>query len=397
MERDFMGLSSKNILVAVKEENPDGCKDSAPARGSAMQWSFSNKVCALPQFLSFKGAQEDRPRKTGYDSLTSTGFMTISSAEAFDSKHKSYSGHVQKSSTLDKQGGTHYSVTTYTPQHFDAHSVHRPHEVKILPVASQTNQTISVAMGTPVHQSFLASAGQNVIGSTVNPQPLGGVPVIAPVSIVPCPNSIVGTTELRDASKSSGSPAQLTIFYAGSVCVYDNISPEKAQAIMLLAGNGPSVTPNTTFTTAQVQAPMPRPSAGDGFVGNQFHNRPPCPFLPSPISVTSNAGPQSAAGSSSTNEITAVKSTGTLASPSNKSEPSKAVSSLGSVPATLIPSAVPQARKASLARFLEKRKERVMSASPYASKQSPDCSTPGSEGRSFSMNSAGSSPLPAIN
>lgn len=48
-----------------------------------MQWSFSNKVSALPQFLSFKGAQEDnRPVRTGYDSLSSTGYMTVSASEA---------------------------------------------------------------------------------------------------------------------------------------------------------------------------------------------------------------------------------------------------------------------------------------------------------------------------
>lgn len=31
----------------------------------------------------------------------------------------------------------------------------------------------------------------------------------------------------RDASKPSKAPTQLTIFYAGSVCVYDDVTPEK--------------------------------------------------------------------------------------------------------------------------------------------------------------------------
>lgn len=61
------------------------CFDSvAPLRSSAMQWSFSNKNSALPQLLSFQGAQEEKP-KTGFDSLPSTGLVTITTTGAFDS------------------------------------------------------------------------------------------------------------------------------------------------------------------------------------------------------------------------------------------------------------------------------------------------------------------------
>lgn len=390
MERDFMGLT-------VKKEVLDEPTDPAPARSSAMQWSFSNDVSAHPQYLSFKSAQEDKP-KIGFDSLASTGLVTITTTEAVDSSHRTYSGVTQKNMMLEKQGGTHYTATTFPPHHYDAHSVHRSHGVRVLPVANPTNQ-ISVSMTMPGHKSFISPVGQNLI-STVNSLPGAGAPVASPISAVPSSSAVVGTTDLRGVPKTPPGPAQLTIFYGGSVCVYDNVSPEKAQAIMLLAGNAPPVTPNaTTSTLSPVQAPIPKSPSIDSFVVNQCHNT--TPTLVSPISITSRGGSQSYGVTCNTNGVTINKSIGVLPSPSLKAEPSNVASPIGSFPATLVPSAVPQARKASLARFLEKRKERVISASPYPpnSKQSPECSThtPGLGSRSLSMNSSGSCPPHIIN
>ncbi|XP_060205414.1 protein TIFY 6B isoform X2 [Lycium barbarum] len=319
MERDFMGLK-------VKQEVNEEPTDPAPARCLAMQWSFSNNVSAHPHYLSFKSAEEDKP-KTGFESLASTGLVTITTTEAVDSSHRTYSGVTQN------------LITTVTP----------------------------------------------------------GAPVASPISAVPTSSAVVGTTDLRGAPKTPPGPAQLTIFYAGSVCVYDNVSPEKAQAIMLLAGNAPPVTPNaTTSTLSPLQAPIPKSPSIDSFAVNHSHNT--TPTLASPISMTSHGGSQSAGVSSNANGVTITKSIGVLPSPSLKSEPSKVASSVGSFPATMVPSAVPQARKASLTRFLEKRKERVISASPYPpnNKQSPECSNPGF-GRSLSMNSSGSCPSHVIN
>ncbi|OMO69884.1 Tify [Corchorus olitorius] len=346
-----------------------------------MQLSFSNKVSAGPQFLSFKAGQEDRPRKTAHDHIVSSGFMAIPTA---DGNQKPYSDSTQK------QGGkNHYTVTTYGLQQFDGHQLHRPQEVRLFPVSSQPNQTITVSMSTPF-QSPLGSTGQNIIGNPINQQPFTGVPIMAaPVSVVPPSSSIIGTTDLRNAAKPSGAPSQLTIFYNGSVCVYDDVSPEKAQAIMLLAGNGSSAAQTKAAPVAQAQAAIRQPCTTDGIVGNNGYTMSTCSGLPGHVSITSRVCLQPGGGSSGTNELTAATRIGTLTTSSSQPELPKVVNSVGSAATTLVPAvAVPQARKASLARFLEKRKERVTNTSPYSISKK-------SEGISFSVTSAVSSPLPS--
>ncbi|KAL3512154.1 hypothetical protein ACH5RR_024871 [Cinchona calisaya] len=396
MERDFMGLKT----VRVKKELHEETSDSAPLRGPTMQWSFANKISGNSQFFSFEGAgAKDEKPKTGFEALASTGLVTITTTEAVDSSQKPYSSVMQKNMILDKQGGTHYTVTTYPPKPFDTYSVQRLHEARGIPLSTQTNQAGSVTMTSPVHQSFISPAGRNLIGSAT-PQPISttiSVPVFNSAS------PFVGTTELRNISKATGAPAQLTIFYAGSVCVYDDISPEKAQAIMLLAGNAPPVasipavpvSPVRAVPVAPVQAeqaPVVRPSIVESFAVNQSHSAK--PWVSSPISITCHSPGVSVIPK----DITTVRTIGTLSTPPNKGEASKNAGPLGSAPASLIASAaVPQFRKASLVRFLEKRKERTLSASPYGNQPSQDCESPASGSRSISMTSSGSCPLPAIN
>lgn len=393
MERDFLGLGTKTAPVTFKEESTDSSKDFVPMRNPGLQWSFSNKVSAAPQFLSFKPHAEDKSRKAVHDLTGSLGYVSISKADAFDSNQRPYSGMFQKSTSLDKQSGNHYTITTYPvpAQHFDSYPVHRPQETRIFPAANQQTQTVTVSMASPSLQSHYNPVVPNVVGSSINSHPLGGVPIVAPVTVLPTANSIIGTTNLRDGSKSSPAPAQLTIFYAGSVCVYDDVSPEKAQAIMYLAGNGSSTTQNKLQPPmVQVQAPISRPSVADAYARNRTLATSSCSGHPSPISVSAN----------SNSDPATVKPIGALASSANQSEPSKTVSSVRPASAALGSAvAVPQARKASLARFLEKRKERVMSTSPYnTSKKSSEMETHGSDGGVIlSINSSSSFPQLASN
>ncbi|XP_015062110.1 protein TIFY 6B-like isoform X2 [Solanum pennellii] len=219
-------------------------------------------------------------------------------------------------------------------------------------------------------------------------QVLGGIPVTAPHSMLPSRGSVAGTTEPWFNSKGSAAPAQLTIFYGGTVNVFEDISPEKAQAIMFLAGHG-CAPPNVVQPRFQLQASASKPAAADGVCVNQTPNMLPASGLSSPMSVSSHPIGQSDGSSGNKDDMKMSKTANISVTPLVKLDTSKIVTSLGPVGATTImTAAVPQARKASLARFLEKRKERVMNLAPYGlSKKSPECSTPESNGVGFSATS----------
>ncbi|KAL9252866.1 TIFY 6B-like protein [Drosera capensis] len=201
----------------------------------------------------------------------------------------------------------------------------------------------SISAQTALKQQFLAGLSLGL------PSPAG---------------QIVGVTEPWYNFKASNGRGQMTIFYEGTVSVYDDISPEKGQAIMLLAGNGSSVTLN----------PKNQHQATGDKTGNQPLNSLPCT---DPATIM-----HSGSASNSSDEVTGDKPTGVTTAPVVKPELQRVVSSLLPVPlTTMIPSAIPQARKASLARFLEKRKERMMSVRPYSCDKKPQesCAAENSE------------------
>ncbi|XP_039004040.1 protein TIFY 6B-like [Hibiscus syriacus] len=228
-------------------------------------------------------------------------------------------------------------------------------------------------------ENHYATAGQNFPANSMRPQLLRGIPVTSPRTILPTLGSVGGSVEpcsivdseilrlgpkfyfyfiIRKCIKTSGSPAQLTIFYGGEVNVFDDITPEKAQAIMFLAGS------SSAYPKPQAQTHILKPVQVESVPANQIINT----QLNSGASNPHVVAAQSGSGSTSTEDQMICKTSGTRtpSTPISKFEPPKLLNTMGYVAATGMMPSIPQARKASLAQFFEKHKERVMNAaSPY--------------------------------
>ncbi|KAK1349487.1 Tify domain-containing protein [Heracleum sosnowskyi] len=335
MERDFMGLYSKGSVIEAKEDAAAGYKDS-------------------PVFL--RCPQLQCPLTNAFNS------------------NKCQSGENQRASNQNMEGGTSFSMTNYPIQQ-NAHPLHLPpHGAKAF---VGMNQGISLSMNNSFFKTQFAGAGQNLAAASTKPHYLGGVLVTAPHSNPSYPYQ-TSTKEERLSQITSGAPVQMTIFYGGTVNVFDDISPEKAQAIMLLAGSGPSASYHNAQPRHQLLAPSPKHVAQEVFRSQPLIT-PPCSGLSSPMSVSSRPMRQTCGGSTKNDGLAKINR-GSTKPVDQAPKVATSVHVAGTSRTTMTQSAVPQARKASLARFLEKRKERTMSSAPYnnLSKTTEGSATPGS-------------------
>lgn len=155
--------------------------------------------------------------------------------------------------------------------------------------------------------------------------------------------AVGGGDESNSASalKNPSTSAQLTIFYNGTVNVYDAVSPEKAQAIMFIAA------------AAAAAATAAAGSSGN----NKGMTRAP-----------SKAGPNIAI-------IASPALTRSLSQQSSSTTPSPQPPHLLTNPSPYLckmQTEIPAARRHSLQRFLEKRRDRFVSRAPYVSEKSFD-------------------------
>jgi jasmonate ZIM domain-containing protein len=350
MERDFLAaIGNQQAGNGIREESVFfGAGEAAPP---PMDWSFGRTPDAAPPLMSFRTAAREEntvPQFSPFDGANTPASRILT-------RH-------QRSFGTDSHGSPQYHAT-HRPQP----QLHALNGARVIPVSSPFNHN---------NPMFRVQSSPNLPNGVLCAASFKQPPFTMNSTVA---SSTVGVYGTRDAPKPKA--AQLTIFYAGSVNVFENVSPEKAQELMYLASRGslPSSTPVArrpddapVFAPTKITVPEVSPAKHMVFHKPQ-HVSPPASSTSKPITGVLQPTSLPRTDSSSNIDSTVSKSSSPLAVPLISYAPSTqpATLAVSTAAAAIMPRAVPQARKASLARFLEKRKERVTTAAPYSSAKSP--------------------------
>uniref|UniRef100_A0A453KSK5 Tify domain-containing protein n=1 Tax=Aegilops tauschii subsp. strangulata TaxID=200361 RepID=A0A453KSK5_AEGTS len=213
MERDFLGAIGHEQLQQQQQQQQQrqraAAEDDATRKESAyfggggvppMDWSFAGRAGAAPAVMSFRSApREEQQGELAYPKQQASRVLTS-----------------QRSFGAESHGSVQYAAAAraaYGGQ--PPQQQHAPNGARVIPMSSPFN---------PNNPMFRVQSSPNLPNGVAAGSPFKQPPFAMNNAVAA---STVGVYKSRDMPKPK--TAQLTIFYAGSVNVFNNVSAEKVQ------------------------------------------------------------------------------------------------------------------------------------------------------------------------